>query len=848
MSLDKRESKVATMDLNRGFMLGDWLVEPLSGCFKRGNNRVHVEPKVMDVLLCLVYAEGAVVTREQMLNEVWTGLVVSEEVLTRAISELRTLLDDTQRERTYIRTVPKRGYALIASARPLPLPENTDNAEPAMPVVYVDESTPDETMCGERIANPSVIPPETNESMFGHLVQGMFGLLNSIIQTSGRIMSLILLMVFAIVAYAILSDKEFGVSNSNETDALAAGEHLLRLTEQAGMDLAVGKANNGSTPAKQPALAVLPFVNFSVNTEQAYFSDGLSEDIRNALIRVPGIKVVARTSSQAFRNKALDVREIGQKLEVGSLVEGTVRVQDDRARITVQLTDTKSGFPVWSQSYDRTLDNIFTVQSEIAEDVVRQIAPHLNVPVSAQTIRNQKAHNYYLLGRHLWHQRTPETVTKAIESFEKAIAEDDQHAPAYSGLADAYVFSVLYAKAPKEQAFKKAQQNVDKALTLGPNLSEAHASQGLIYEARKQYELARASFEQAVAINPSNTMARMWHGNALLALDEVGLAYREYQQALDIDPLHPVIQQNYLEVLTVMGRYNDAINLAQEMYQVSKEERLLKSSLHALSNSGRYDELLQFAVRYNFSEQYEYHASLAVVEALIKLQRFAEAEALLAQLPPSVHKLEWEEYRFKAGLALGRRDSESIRAVVAIIGDNYQNEWMTTECMNARRAYWLGTADYMDGEMSGAVEHFRVARDLNFLSCDFDEDLRISLLIYLGDSLALTGQSQQSATVLDYAQARLDRAMRKGWGHTSLRGSEIALHLINDDMPALETLAKSLLAEGVQPWANLIIHPIFDRHLQRKEVADLMMPFKHHYEATRSTSTQVQLAKFGLSK
>lgn len=806
-------------ELLAGFTMGEWYVEPLSGCFKRGGNRVHVEPKVMDVLLCLVAARGEVVTREQLLARVWTGLVVSEEVLTRAVSELRTLLGDTHRERRYVRTVPKRGYVLIAPVeRAGAGGGESPDADKPQPPARADSSAP--------------------VRLLGFMVDQV----RSTVQAIGRLAALLIIGLVVIIASALLSDEGLRVVVNGDVD----GDEVLSAEQRSAASAALFRSNPADTV---PTLAVMPFINLSGEAEQVFFSEGLSEDIRSALISVPGIRVVARTSSQAFKDQALDVREIGRRLGVAALVEGTVRIQNGTARITIQLTDTTTGFPIWSQSYDRSIDNVFSVQREISEAVVGRVAPQLAPQLPQPRVRNQGAYNLYLLGRHFWHQRTPEGVAKAVERFRKAIEMDPESALAYSGLADAYVFSKLYADMDGDRAIGLAQENASRALAIDPNLAEAHASQGLIHEYLMQFDQARKSFDRSVTLNPSNTMARMWYGNVLLALDEVSAAYQQYQQALEIDPLHPVIQQNFLEALIVMGRYQEAIKLAEQMYQVSAEGRLLKTMLRAMSQSGRYDELLRFAVRYNFAEDHKKSAGYAVTEALINLQRFQEAEVLIGQDDAPLEH--WEDVaRLRAKLALGYRDSGAMRRVIGTIDEDENavasSKYMSAACIGARKHYWSGIADYMDGEFAAAIQQFEQAQSSGFLSCHFNEDTRISLLIYLGDSHNLVGNTSAGGATLQLAQQRLDRAAEKGWGQTSLRTSQIALHMINNDMAALKRLSGTLQREGVQPWSNLITHPIFDRHLQRQDITALLLPFKQSFRATRANSTGVKLAKYGL--
>lgn len=305
-------------------------------------------------------------------------------------------------------------------------------------------------------------------------------------------------------------------------------------------------------PARPPpehSIAVLPFANLSQEAENEYFSDGLSEEIRNQLARVTGLRVAARTSSFAFKGRAVDVREIGRRLNVASVLEGGVRKQADRVRIDLQLVGTADGYQIWSQSFERRLDDIFRLQSEIAAAVIAAIIPRQREErrtSDAPATRNFDAYNLYLLGRHLFHRRTEPALARAVECFEQAIAIDPNYALAYSGLADAYTLlsSGYYGNAPPAAASERALPAALRALELDPGLAEAHASLGLIRENEGDLAGAAQALERALELNPNYTMAHVWYGLVLTAQGRYAEAAARNREAFRRDPLSPIVNTN----------------------------------------------------------------------------------------------------------------------------------------------------------------------------------------------------------------------------------------------------------------------------------------------------------------
>ena len=305
-------------------------------------------------------------------------------------------------------------------------------------------------------------------------------------------------------------------------------------------------------PAAEPpedSIAVLPFANLSNEAQNEYFSDGLAEEIRNQLARVHGLRVAARSSSFAFKGRHEDVREIGRRLNVASVLEGGVRKHAGTVRIDVQLVNAVDGYQVWSETFERRLDDIFKLQSEVACAVIAAVRPRAAAaerPRLEPATQNFDAYNLYLLGRHHFHKRTEAALRRAIEYFRQAIARDPGYALAYSGLADAYTLASTgyYGDIPAEESIANALPAAQRALELAPMLAEAHASLGLIRHNQRDYASAEQALERAIELNPNYTMAHVWRGLVLTSRGRYREAAAHMRDAFRLDPLSPIINAN----------------------------------------------------------------------------------------------------------------------------------------------------------------------------------------------------------------------------------------------------------------------------------------------------------------
>ncbi len=292
--------------------------------------------------------------------------------------------------------------------------------------------------------------------------------------------------------------------------------------------------------ALDKSIAVLPFVNMSADADNEYFSDGLSEELLNLLAKVDGLKVAARTSTFKFKNSEADIADIGQKLNVATVLEGSVRKAGDQVRITAQLIKVDDGFHLWSETYDRSLDNIFVVQDEIATAIVEALKlPLLGqgaVPLETHAAANFEAYDLYLLGRHHLRNLNEASLERALEYFTQATANDPQFAPAWSGIADAYLLLADYGTMETATAFVLATKAQDKALALDPKLPEALTARGNLMGYQSRDSEARAAYEQALRVNPNYVQALSGLSAYLFELDPER-AMELTRRSLELDPL-----------------------------------------------------------------------------------------------------------------------------------------------------------------------------------------------------------------------------------------------------------------------------------------------------------------------
>ena len=314
----------------------------------------------------------------------------------------------------------------------------------------------------------------------------------------------------------------------------------------------------------EKSIAVLPFDNLSHDPENAYFSEGIQDEILTRLAKIAELKVISRTSTQRFKSSPENLREIARQLGVAHVLEGSVQKSRDSVRVNVQLINAATDAHLWADTYDRKLTDIFAVESEIARTVAETLQAKLTGSaaqvLASRPTDNPEAHQLYLKGRYFWNKRTTANLQKAIEYFQQAIDLDPQYALAYAGLGDAHSIVPIYAGTRPLDDLSKALAAARKAVELDDNLAEAHTSLANTLVMNAQMAAAEPEFRRAIALNPNYATAHQWFGECLFGEGRYPEALAELEKAHDLDPLSIIINASYGMTLAGAGKTAAAID------------------------------------------------------------------------------------------------------------------------------------------------------------------------------------------------------------------------------------------------------------------------------------------------
>jgi len=321
-------------------------------------------------------------------------------------------------------------------------------------------------------------------------------------------------------------------------------------------------------PARRPGLAVLPFADMSPERDQAYFCEGIAEDILTELSRLEGLRVIARTSAFAFRNRPVDVRTIGRTLDVDTVLEGSVRRDGDRVRVTAQLVSTTDGGHLWADRYDRDITDVFALQAEIALTIADALRVHLADDRRRAMVRrqpvDQEAHRLFLMGRFYLNRRHPGDHERAVAHFEQALARDDHFAAPAAAIADAFVVLGVWGFLPPQAAFTRARASADRALALDDTMAEAHLTLALVaWLHRRNRSAARTCFRSAFDGGLRTSLAHAWYASSLIDEGHETAALAQAHQALLMDPLSPMVHTAAAAVSLSLGRQDEARGLVR---------------------------------------------------------------------------------------------------------------------------------------------------------------------------------------------------------------------------------------------------------------------------------------------
>ena len=498
------------------FRFEGYALDVTRGLLSADDREIPLRPKSFEVLRYLVENADRLISKDELMQVIWPSVTVTDDLLKRCVSDVRLALGDG--EQRIIKTVPRRGYVFAAPVLSSPIGTSVAITPAAASIELTGQEPPG--------ARELTIPDAT--------------WLTSRKQRALAVLAGLILMLIA-----------------------AAGAWYWR--QPAGLPL-----------PDRPSIAVLPFVNIGGDPEQDYFSDGMSEDLITSLSKFADLFVIARNSAFTYKGKQIDLSQIGRELGARYLVQGSVRRDADRLRITAQLVEGATGKQLWAERYDRELAGLFSVQDDVTQKIVVTLVAHVTKSERDRVLRKPPeslaAYDYYLranaLMRNIHREKRGETIAAARQLYQRAVDADPHYAPAVQGLAHTYItawqeltsYEPIVHEYQLKSTLDRALLLAQSAVELDGNLAESHATLGFIL--RWQYRLNEgiAEFERAFALNPNLADGRF--GNMLNHQGRAPEAIEFMKRIMRLDPFHPAVYFQYLgNAYYLTGEYETALEL-----------------------------------------------------------------------------------------------------------------------------------------------------------------------------------------------------------------------------------------------------------------------------------------------
>jgi TolB-like protein/DNA-binding winged helix-turn-helix (wHTH) protein/Tfp pilus assembly protein PilF len=530
---------------NPGFRFGNFSINPAERRLLRRGESVPLTPKVFDTLLLLVKNAGHLVEKETFLKQLWPDAFVEEASLAQNISVLRKVLGDDGNGNKFIETIPKRGYRFVAEVKDL-----TDEITDTRNGGGTDQR-------GGPAADHTAVPqPVTTAEVH---------------ESKRKSVNAALSIALVVAALAI---------------AAGTGYILWR------------RSHGPTQSAHRVMMVVLPFQNLSGDSTQDYVSDGLTEEMITQFGRMDPqqLGVIARTSAMAYKETRKTTAEIGRELGVDYILEGSVRRDDSRVRVSAQLIQVKDQTHLWARSYDRDMRDLLSLQGEVAQAIAEEIQIKLSKRPGALPTMNRpvdvEAYEIYLLGLYYWNRRSQADLQRGIAYFQQAIDRDPNNALAYAGLANSYFVRAISGAVPTEDAMPKAKAAALKALELDDSLAEAHTSLAHIsanYE--WNWVKAESEYKKAIELNPSYSTGHHYYAMFLMAMGRHTEALEEMKRAQKLDPLSPAIVTFIGKAHYYAGNNEEAIRQYRKVLDSDPSFPIARSFLiDSLELAGRFED------------------------------------------------------------------------------------------------------------------------------------------------------------------------------------------------------------------------------------------------------------------
>jgi TolB-like protein/DNA-binding winged helix-turn-helix (wHTH) protein/Flp pilus assembly protein TadD len=497
------------------YSFGPFRLDPLERQLVKQDRLIALPPKAFDTLLALVERSGHLVTKDQLLRQVWPSTFVEEATLAKNIFTVRKALNGQTNGSPYIETIPKIGYRFVVPVETLS--QNGNGTAPtALPDGHDQEKEP--------------------------------------------------ISAAAVVAYV-------GPRRNWLTPVAAIAILAMAAVSYASLRLITEWKHATRTPSHRiQSVAVLPLQNLSGDSSQEYFADGMTDELITMLAELRSVQVTSRTSTSRYRQTSERLSKIADELHVDAIVEGAVLRSGDHVRVTVQLIEGSTDRHLWATSYDRPTSDALALQADIARDVARQIQAEITPPEEARLrIRRHtdpEAQEEYLLGRYYWNRRNSVDLKLAIQHFQKAVSIDNNYAAAYAGLADCYLVLPIFSSEPSRDAMLRGKAAAQQAVRLDDSLGEAHTSLAYALEYDWDFNGSQREYLRALALSPGYATAHHWYGGFLAFMNRQDEALEQYQLAMKLDPLSPVINMEAALPYYYRGQSDEAIRRLREALKI----------------------------------------------------------------------------------------------------------------------------------------------------------------------------------------------------------------------------------------------------------------------------------------
>ena len=521
------------------YEFGPFSLDPAERVISRDGTSLPLTPKVFDTLLCLVRNRGRLLTKDELLKEIWPETFVEEVNLAVNISTLRKAFGESPQDGRYIATVPGKGYRFVAEVREMSRADADERGA-------IASSQP--------VAGLPVSPGLTGrESILGGPQESNDGV--GIVVTPGS------------------------ASRSRAWKLALSAATLLLLAAIVGGYFRFGQRKKNVLAAGAPSIAVLSFSDLSASKDQQYFSDGLAEELINDLAKIPGVRVVARSSAFQFKGKNEDVRSVGQKLGVANVLDGSIRREGDRVRIMAELIKADDGFQLWSATYDRKIDDVFKIQDEIARATtaalrVKLVGSGSGTFVPSERAANPEAYQAYLQAQAFFRSGEDKgNIDRALASADEAIKLDPNYAPAWALRSRILDVMAAYSMTNMADGYARAREDAMRAISLNPGLASGYLALGwiqIMYD--WDWEGAENSSRKAAELEPGSVEVLRYRSSLARTEGRLDEAIELYQKVLALDPLSARSYSSLAGQLYSAGRFDEANAMLQRALELNPQK------------------------------------------------------------------------------------------------------------------------------------------------------------------------------------------------------------------------------------------------------------------------------------